>query len=337
MQHFRISLWGTRFQHEVTGCYYRDDMKVAICAAVILALAVVYFLTRRKPASGSAPESIVLFLKQPREIDSHLLAEILSQEAGTDVEAIAVNSDDSSAENFVMGAPPRFVIRVNAAMFMFYSVAQRYTERSPEDPELRRAVAQHNAWVSMDFMDKRQATRENRRLVGHVLAHFADSNCAALYFPPTNTLAVYSEDALAALRSDDPIAGVFGVTDDSWVPSVDDDDPRLKAAESEARRRFPEFEEAFRKKAGTRFMVKSVVASGGHAEHIWIEVEQILPEEVTGRLANEPNALAGLKMGSSVRVDRGKVEDWVFFKGDVQVGGFTDAVVLRIQEERKRK
>ena len=57
------------------------------------------------------------------------------------------------------------------------------------------------------------------------------------------------DQAIEQLRSDDPIGGVFGVSPHVPVILIDDD-PRLKAAEAEARR----FEAAFR--LGVRQIVR---------------------------------------------------------------------------------
>jgi uncharacterized protein YegJ (DUF2314 family) len=142
------------------------------------------------------------------------------------------------------------------------------------------------------------------------------------------------EETIEKLRSDDPIGSVF--RDPSAPPVIPiDDDPRLIAAEAEARGRFEEFESAFQAADGEGFCVKACISGGGNSEHIWIEVESILPNSVQGRLSNDPVSLGDLKRGSSIQVNRSEVEDWAFFRKGNPVGLFTVPVFKQIEKERK--
>jgi uncharacterized protein YegJ (DUF2314 family) len=90
------------------------------------------------------------------------------------------------------------------------------------------------------------------------------------------------EETPAKLRSDDPIKAVFvEITEIPVVPIGDD--PRLQAAEAEARRRFQEFE-----------TVKTLVTVSGNSEHIWVDVDSISAGKIHGRLGNDPVDLGDL-------------------------------------------
>jgi len=116
-----------------------------------------------------------------------------------------------------------------------------------------------------------------------------------------------------------------------------DDDPRMKAAEANARTQFGKFEAAFHKQDGEDFSIKAAISGGGNTEHIWVAVEKIGDEQIEGALANDPIDLGGLKLGSKVTVKRQQVEDWVFSRGGNPVGSFTLPVIQAIHEERARK
>jgi uncharacterized protein YegJ (DUF2314 family) len=102
----------------------------------------------------------------------------------------------------------------------------------------------------------------------------------------------------------------------------------------EARRRFPEFEDAFRSGDATDFSVKALISSADNAEHIWIEVEEITEGKIVGRLGNEPVRLDGLRLGSRVEIEKSQVEDWAFRSGDTPIGMFTVPVIQRIEKDR---
>jgi uncharacterized protein YegJ (DUF2314 family) len=244
------------------------------------------------------------------------------------------------------GRDPRFVAAVNRTMFMIYSVPKPYGDKSPRalqaiaDIRLRSALQQQNAWFSIDFLDRQQATPESYRLMGRVLSHFADSDCVGIYYPPSNSVLVWTEQVRAALRSDDPTSILSGGPPIVWLGSNNEqEDSRLKAAEAEARRRFPEFESAFEAKRGTTFLIKILFSSGDDAEHMWVEVAGIYPDKVVGRLVDEAAHSSLPKAGSEVSVSREAVEDWAIMRegDDKIVGGFTDAVLAQIQAERGRK
>jgi hypothetical protein len=193
-------------------------MKIAgLTAALSLAIVILWvWLARRSPGAGPPPESIVLLFRQPRSVDSHILAKLFSEEARLHVEAIAPD-DKNSPEDFVMGkdSDHRFVARIKREMFVIYSVAQPYGEKSQQMSKailelgVRDAWKHQNGWLSIDFLEPQNATPEAYRLIARVLSHFADADCVALYHPPSNVLVLRREDTAGALRAEDPITAVF--------------------------------------------------------------------------------------------------------------------------------
>ncbi len=108
------------------------------------------------------------------------------------------------------------------------------------------------------------------------------------------------DDTVAALRGDDLIAEVFERFPQVPVTPMPDD-PRVKAAEAEARRRLPEFVAAFRSGEGTDFGVNTRIVGPSRGEHIWVDA--IESGRIRGRLANDPVDLGDLKLGSPVEFD----------------------------------
>jgi hypothetical protein len=119
----------------------------------------------------------------------------------------------------------------------------------------------------VDILHAQAVTPQAWRVVGHVAADLGGADCLALYHPPLGRWSVCSEETAERLRAKDPIAAVFLEFHQAPVIPIDDD-PRLKAAEEEAKRRFPEFDAAFHAKNGDGFAVKAPVSANGNTEHI---------------------------------------------------------------------
>ena len=111
-------------------------------------------------------------------------------------------------------------------------------------------------------------------------------------------------------------------------------DPRLQAAEAEARRRFPEFATAFQNGAGSDFAVKAQLVANGGREHIWVRVKQLMGNTIAGDLGNNPINSGELMLGSRVEVDLSQVEDWIFSRNGAREGMFTKPVLLQMEKER---
>ena len=114
-------------------------------------------------------------------------------------------------------------------------------------------------------------------------------------------------------------------------------DPRLQAAEAEARRRFPEFATAFQNGAGSDFAVKAQLVANDGREHIWVKVKELRGNTIAGDLGNNPINSGELKLGSTVEVDLSQVEDWIFSRNGAREGMFTKPVLLQMEKERAAK
>eukprot|EP01035_Chromulina_nebulosa_P035763 gene35763-48090_t len=66
----------------------------------------------------------------------------------------------------------------------------------------------------------------------------------------------------------------------------------------------------------------------GFKEFIWAEPVRHTDDEVIARLANEPQHLRGLTLGSEVRVKKDLIFDWGYEKGGKLYGHFTTRVLM---------
>jgi uncharacterized protein YegJ (DUF2314 family) len=121
------------------------------------------------------------------------------------------------------------------------------------------------------------------------------------------------------------------------VLAISNADPRLEAAAIEARRRWPEFVDAFtQRRTGSTYAVKTALpVKGGGSEHLWISVTAIRGGTVTGSIDNEPIQDIGYKLGDAITITTEGVEDWLVSHSRGQmIGGFSVRVLMAMQDEK---
>jgi uncharacterized protein YegJ (DUF2314 family) len=138
-----------------------------------------------------------------------------------------------------------------------------------------------------------------------------------------------------ALRTDDPLEAVFERFQ-SAVISISDDDPRLLAATAEARRLWPDFVVAFRRRDNQqKFRVKAEVSDGVESEFMWLRVTRISDNMVMGFLDNEPMNLVGIAIGDTIRVAIDDVQDWAYLANGKKHGGFSITAIAATRAQRQ--
>jgi uncharacterized protein YegJ (DUF2314 family) len=196
--------------------------------------------------------------------------------------------------------------------------------------QLKQIILQHRAWLSVDLLGAagRGSDHEQVRAAAKLAAAFLDSDCLGIYCVSTREFNVISEETAAILRGPRPL-DAFKYKNPDTIITVDNGDAELEQATAEARRRWPEFTQAFRNKRPMQgFAVKApLAASRGGQEHTWIEVERFDDQRIWGILANEPRDLPGLKIGDPVSVRLSDMEDWIYQNGNVMAGGFSIAIL----------
>jgi len=123
-------------------------------------------------------------------------------------------------------------------------------------------------------------------------------------------------------------------TDDPVV-RVERNDPEMRVAVRQARRKWPQFAAAFeRRQSGEHFSAKAPFREGGREEYMWVTVTKIEHETVYGILDNDPVDVTSLKAGQPVHFPLSELNDWLYEYGDVVHGGFTIAVLTKEKDKR---
>ena len=275
--------------------------------------------------------AFVLLRSTARMLDSESLERVVSRALGIDFS----NKDENDPEAaFVVGHPPILMVKLPEAMLLVNCMPAPYVDRpekiAQQIPELRmrKAVAEHTAWMSVDWMGEKdeESLRRGYPMIGKIAAELIDEDCIAVFSTSTNQLIPIEPEVLEGLRSDDPLEQ-FNQIILPPVLTISDDDPRMKAAVDEAKRRWPEFLEAYAARDGESFAIKAPVSDGRNTEFIWIEVAEVDGENIAGDLANDPVDLQFMKLGSRVRTTFDKLNDWAYIKDGDLVGGFTVKVL----------
>jgi uncharacterized protein YegJ (DUF2314 family) len=305
-----------------------------------------------KPATGgsttealkTSPEkhgrliSLVVLLKEPRKLEEAALGDLVSKALGI------ARDPDIVDKGFVTAKPPFYKVEVKSGLYVINNIAVPYFENADQlvkeiaAPDLRTAVTENKAWISVDWAGKEEPAdlRATYRDMGKIAAALARPDALAIYSPEAGDLSVFNESVATLMAGDDPFQIFDGNPDDSEAVSVSETDPMLLAAQEKARKAWPEFARAFQAKAGKDFAVSGRIAEGDNAEYMWISVTSIDGDKVHGKLDSAPVALTNLKMGQDLHIQLSDVDDWIYVgKDDVPVGGFTKEALTHARDSAR--
>jgi uncharacterized protein YegJ (DUF2314 family) len=113
-------------------------------------------------------------------------------------------------------------------------------------------------------------------------------------------------------------------------------DQAMNAAKSKARQTWPRFAKMWEDGVSGTYTVKFPLTQNGETEHIWLQVDGVDGDRITGRLANEPVNGARYKMGQRMQIGRSDVEDWMVNQGDAIYGGYSARVAMAQMPEGER-
>lgn len=274
--------------------------------------------------------SLVLLLSAPRKLDGQAVI-------GAVTDATGISAKE--AADTVTMKPPYYGVQIGSQRFVINDIGELYFENPAkvageiDDPQLSRAVREHRAWISIDWAGEQRPAdlRAVYQQIGKLTVPLIGRDTLAVYSPDTGRLHLNDATLAKHLSSNDPLQDLGSVPGRA-VPrpvSVSSEDPRLKEAEAEARRRWPEFQRAFKEKTGALyFAVKAPITESNRTEYMWIKVTQIDHSNVHGSLENDPEGLKAAKYGQDVHAKIADVEDWLYTtEADEVVGNFTQKVL----------
>lgn len=296
--------------------------------------------TEEDEADDDSPFSLVALLREHGYLDDEAVARAAMKAWG--VPMTAGESAGDATENFVAGDSPIFILRTASETLIIHHRDQPYFSDSEQVAESiwevrhKKVVLEHRAWLSVDALQRDETADDaaTYSLLGKLLAELIDEQCLAVLCPREKRLFVCDEETDTHLRSDDPIAALDGVKQ-APIVHVADDDPRMLAAVAEARRRWPEFEEAFDARTEDQTCsVKFPLREGDVVEFIWATVTAIENDVIYGTLGNDPMH-SRKKLGDRVQTRVSEINDWIYFDAEKEMqGGFTVKVLTEAAREK---
>ena len=262
--------------------------------------------------------ALVLLLSEKRFLDADRL-EKLAHKAWGDL------------ANSVQGHSPSLTVHTTVGTFLIQNVDSPYFDQPQKvaaemrELRLRRVVAEHRAWLSVEFVNSTYPQHSSAiyQLIGKLIYQLCDSDCLAVLAPATGAINVYDDEIREGLCHKDP-AELLNNFLHAPVVNISPADPRIRQAIAEAKKRWPEFVSAFeRRSAEQHFSIRAPFGDGRHTEFMWVGVTAIEHDMIYGKLGNEPVHVRGMTAGETVKVRLRDMNDWMFTEGKMMRGGFT--------------
>jgi uncharacterized protein YegJ (DUF2314 family) len=316
----------------------KPAMIAGVLGLVILAALAVWVMGRKRGAEDGANASkpagekfisVVLLLKRPVDVSREQFLTACERAFG----------QRPGAEDMIKTpSPAKYAVRRGGSAVALLIVNVPYVKdrgavaECLRTFELKEVMQEHTAWLAVDFVRNLPAGGKAQayRWVATIAANLMGPECIGIYNVETQELNVVRPDTAELLCSSTPLKA-FAYQAKDEIIDVKSDDAEMLAAMNEAKRRWPEFVAAFRKKRPMQgFAVKAPFATPrGGWEHMWVEVDRIDGETIAGRVSNDPGDVPNVKCGDSVTVKIADVEDWIYQDGTRMAGGFTAEVLKR--------
>lgn len=123
------------------------------------------------------------------------------------------------------------------------------------------------------------------------------------------------------------------------VTLLTDDDKEMNDVIKLAQSSYPTFLSALENKDSNSchsFQIKMRFDHPGGGEHIWIDDITIKDKEITGVIANEPVFVASLKLGDTVKIDKTRISDWLYYRDNTAQGGYTIRLLRKRMSPEER-
>jgi len=285
-----------------------------------------------KPDENEPIKSLVWLIKEPRNINLDTVLVLARRVLGPDMEdALEVpdRPDLPGHMYMIIGNNPPAGYGVIFAHRPYVDDVEEVASQISE-LRLRSLFSEHQAWIAVDIMGNMD-TLKSWQIIGKLLAELAGPDCLALYSPTTERMVPYTEELLDDLRSTDPKAA-FANLGYSPVVSGKDVEEELQQTVQEARTAWADFVKAFeaQEPGSDDFAVKFAFETpDGGNEYLWVKVQSLGEEIVTGTISNEPLYIPTLKFGSYVEKPVSELQDWMYSKSGDLVGCFSAKVLAR--------
>jgi len=112
---------------------------------------------------------------------------------------------------------------------------------------------------------------------------------------------------------------------------VEADDPEMAAAIAKARSTLPQFWQVFdkRERGESKFSLKVEIKDERGREFFWVIDLQRRDGKTTGAINNDPNIVAGVKLGDRIEIPEVDIADWLYMRDGKMIGNETLKPLLK--------
>jgi uncharacterized protein YegJ (DUF2314 family) len=247
---------------------------------------------------------------------------------------------------YTSNAPLLRMVKVCGDTFSVLPVARPYVhaeELAAAAPRLslpgeREAWQNHQAYVQLDFVSGPADLSPTRNAQFSILLRFAAQLVAAeatgvylpdagLTLPASPTLADHLRNFTSLDRLRESFFGPFWSARQEVAAEPAPDGGQFfseRFVQANALAHWTEFLEAFSDpRDGDVFLVKALLREGELCEYVWLEVQSILGDTITGELDSRPVHLVSTREGDRVQVQAASVGDWMYLRHGRLHGGFS--------------
>jgi len=261
----------------------------------------------------TANKEVVLLLREPISWNADRLREAIKDltepAAASEVTAIA-----SEAEN----SKHSFLVRIGEHTLSVTMAGGAYDrEQEVTDPLLRAALADHNAWLAVDWF-RSSDEKAARSLARRVACVLADEGCLAFYLDTPEQL-VNNTPEFRQIMLNDPLASETAESGEyAWLYHDEADAPDAEQALRAMRRGLRDFRTAFdNRKSEDEFLIQIALNLGHLSELHWLRVLRI-ETEANGRNAfvaaatSDSQLVPEFRQGEPIRFGKYHILDWQY-------------------------
>lgn len=113
------------------------------------------------------------------------------------------------------------------------------------------------------------------------------------------------------------------------VYNVEESNSQMNNAIKEANAKINDFKVALESKNPDYefFAIKQRFETSGGGEHMWIQDIKMVNSDFVGILGNEPLETNEVKIGDSIKIDKSRISDWMYFDKGIVKGAYTIRVL----------
>jgi len=268
--------------------------------------------------------AIVFLLETPRLLTPGSVEQLLRQAGVLSSSSVAGSILKEEQTSYLRGVIDGFELTIASSPQRYAGLSN---PRQGLEARLADGMTRHQGFITIDCWKAPEGAsrRDARPMMAKIAAALTDDSVFLYYDWTTRRMCLNDPEILELLKEGNLDEAVESIGD--VVVNLDYTDKKTAEAVEEARRRWPEFVEAFAGRGEEPFLAKVRFSHGDIVEHMWMEVSACDLESVTGEVVNRPFKLPKPREGDVVTAPLSDLSDWMMIVDGEPVGGFVEAIL----------